>query len=151
MAVDAGTETLSFRAATEADATEILALWEQAAENDARAADDRGAVMALLRRDPDALDLAVLDGRIVGSLISGWDGWRAHLYRLAVHPDARRRGIGRRLLARAHDRLSALGATRLDAMVLEGNALGQSVWAAEGYRPQEEWRRWVLPVEAGRP
>ena len=142
-------ETLRFRSATEADVTETLALWEQAAENDARPVDDRDALLALLRRDPEALDLAVLDGRIVGSLISGWDGWRAHLYRLAVHPDARRRGIGRRLLARARDRVRALGATRLDAMVLEGNALGQSAWAAEGYTPQEEWRRWVLPVAAG--
>jgi ribosomal protein S18 acetylase RimI-like enzyme len=135
-----------FRAATAADISPVLELWAVAAENDARPADDADKVAALIARDPAALDLAVLDGRIVGSLISGWDGWRAHLYRLAVHPEARRRGIAHLLLARAETRLRGLGATRIDAMVLEGNELGQALWRAEGYVAQEEWRRWVLPL-----
>lgn len=40
-----------------------------------------------------------LDGRIVRTIISGWDGWRANLYRLAVDPGLRGRGLGRTLLA----------------------------------------------------
>jgi ribosomal protein S18 acetylase RimI-like enzyme len=99
-----------------------------------------------MTRDPEALDLAIVDGRVVGTLISGWDGWRAHLYRLAVDPAMRRQGIGRRLLARAERRLIGLGASRIDAMVLEGNGLGQSLWVAEGFAMQPEWRRWVRPV-----
>ncbi|MGR6740840.1 hypothetical protein ACU6RU_02235 [Microbacterium sp. F1-18] len=68
-------ETLRCRPATESDVTHVLALWDPAAENDARSADGRGAVLALLSRDPDALDPAVLDGRLVVSLISvGMDG-----------------------------------------------------------------------------
>jgi hypothetical protein len=40
----------------------------------------------------------------------------------------------------------AVGATLLDAMVLEGNELGQALWEASGYIPQAEWRRWIKPV-----
>jgi len=138
--------TVDYRTATAADIPAVLALWEVAAENDARPADDAGMLRRLLERDPGALDLALLDGRLVGTLISGWDGWRAHLYRLAVHPDARRRGVGAALLARAEARLTALGASRIDAMVLDGNDLGQALWRAEGYRRQDEWSRWVKPV-----
>lgn len=137
---------VTFRYAVDADIADVLDLWAVAAENDARPSDDAGKVAALIARDLEALDLAVVDGRIVGSLISGWDGWRAHLYRLAVHPSMRRQGVGRELLARAEHRLIALGATRLDAMVLDGNELGQSLWIAEGYAKQPEWRRWVRPV-----
>jgi ribosomal protein S18 acetylase RimI-like enzyme len=140
---------VEFRPAVIDDVDDILALWQVAAENDARPADDASKVLGLIARDPDALELALIDGRIVGSLISGWDGWRAHLYRLAVHPDARRRGIGRALLGRATERLTALGATRIDAMVLQNNDLGQRIWTSEGYAPQDEWRRWVLPVVDG--
>jgi ribosomal protein S18 acetylase RimI-like enzyme len=68
------------------------------------------------------------------------------LYRLAVHPDARRRGIGRALLNAGTARLKELGATRIDAMVLDDNELGQSLWRQTGYQPQENWRRWVKPV-----
>ncbi|MBM7518404.1 hypothetical protein [Nocardioides nitrophenolicus] len=40
-------------------------------------------------------------------------------------------------------RLVALGAGRIDAMVLQHNDLGQTIWRAAGYRRQDEWRRWV--------
>jgi hypothetical protein len=42
---------------------------------------------------------------------------------------------------------AGLGATRLDAMVLEGNELGQALWRTSGYQPQENWRRWVKPID----
>lgn len=138
---------IELRAAAVGDIAALLALWEVAAENDSRPIDFAAKVEALIARDPDACTVAVTpDGRIVGSLISGWDGWRAHLYRLAVHPDVRRQGLARRLLTHAEDRLVALGASRIDAMVLEGNDLGQSLWKGSGYGSQSEWRRWVRPV-----
>lgn len=129
--------------ATLADVDALLSFWEVAGENDARPSDSAAVVEALLRRDPDAVLLVRSGDRIVGTVIAGWDGWRAHLYRLAVHPDHRCRGIARALLDAAEERLRALGAGRFDAMVLEGNDLGASAWAARGYEPQSEWRRWV--------
>lgn len=138
---------MMLRPATLDDVEDLLALWEVAAENDSRPADSPELVTRLLARDPDACLVAVEeDGRIVGSLIAGWDGWRAHLYRLAVHPDVRRRGVATRLLAAAEARLQALGATRIDAMVLDVNELGRSLWTEAGYTRQDGWRRWVRPV-----
>ncbi|UIN30170.1 GNAT family N-acetyltransferase [Microbacterium binotii] len=145
--MNADLDHIVFRAARGEDLTGILAFWAQAAENEARPADDIAMLAALLERDADALDLAVHDGGVVGTLISGWDGWRAHLYRLAVRPDLRGRGIAAELLRRAEARLAALGAARLDAMVLEHNGLGQSFWASAGFSAQPEWRRWVRSVE----
>ena len=134
------------RLATADDAEALLELWQVAAENDSRPVDTAAAVEALLARDAQACTVAELDGRVVGSLTSGWDGWRAHLYRLAVHPDARRQGIGALLLTDAEQRLRALGATRIDAMVLDTNDLGQTIWHAAGYTPQDNWTRWVKPL-----
>ncbi|MFE4002042.1 GNAT family N-acetyltransferase [Nocardioides sp. YIM B13467] len=138
---------IELRPAVAADVPALLELWEVAAENDSRPTDSAVKVETLILRDPEACTVAVTEaGRVVGSLISGWDGWRAHLYRLAVHPDVRRQGLARRLLAHAETRLVALGAGRIDAMVLEGNDLGQSLWKSSGYESQAEWRRWVHPV-----
>ena len=114
-----------------------------AAENATRAPDTREAVTTLLGRDPDAVIMAEQDGELVGSVIAGWDGWRCHLYRLAVRPAWRRRGVGSALLRAAEDRFRAVGAARADAMVLDGNDLGQNLWRASGYRRQDDWRRWV--------
>jgi ribosomal protein S18 acetylase RimI-like enzyme len=134
----------SLRRATAADVPWLLSLWAEAAENDSRPADTGEAVLALLSRDPDAVIIAAADhGELAGSIIAGWDGWRYHLYRLAVLPSWRRRGVGRALLNAAEDRFEALGATRADAMVLVSNDLGQRLWQASGYSEQAEWRRWV--------
>lgn len=100
----------------------------------------------LVERDPEALILAVADDRIVGSVIAGWDGWRASLYRLAVLPSHRRRGISTALLRAAEERFAALGGRRVDAMVLEENETGHHLWTAAGYRRQDHWRRWVKPL-----
>lgn len=137
---------LTVRAATSADIDAVIGFWAAAAENEDRPADRPEALRSLLERDPDALLLALEDERIVGSLIVGWDGWRAHLYRLAVASSHRRRGIARRLLAIAEQRLRAAGAIRIDAMVLDANPSAHTLWSAAGYERQLTWSRWIKPL-----
>ena len=120
----------------------VLAFWRTSAEGTDRD-DDRQVVVQLLDRDPEALLLAVEGDEVVGSVIAGWDGWRCSLYRIAVREDRRGRGIARALVAQAEQRFRAVGGRRADAMVLEGNDLGQAAWTALGYAPQPQWRRWV--------
>jgi ribosomal protein S18 acetylase RimI-like enzyme len=134
------------RAATIDDVDGLLSMWQEAAENAGRPADTRQAVTTLLGRDPEALILAEQDGELIGSIIAGWDGWRCHLYRLAVRPGWRRKGVASVLLRAAEDRFKRLGASRADAMVLDDNGLGQNLWRASGYSRQDDWRRWVKTI-----
>ncbi|MFE1885469.1 GNAT family N-acetyltransferase [Streptomyces diastatochromogenes] len=133
------------RSARPDDLDAVLAFWKTAAEGTS-ISDDRDGVERLVTRDPEALILAELAGELVGTVIAGFDGWRCHLYRLAVHPERRRQGIGSALLTAAEERFVRLGGRRGDAMVLVRNETAQHAWRAAGYAPEEQWRRWVKPL-----
>ncbi|MFC4029982.1 GNAT family N-acetyltransferase [Streptomyces polygonati] len=137
--------SIKIRTANIAEVPELLAFWARSAEG-ASITDDADGVTRLLVRDPEALLVAEREGTIVGTVIAGFDGWRCHLYRLAVDPDHRRQGIATALLAAAHERFAALGGRRSDAMVLDRNEPGRQAWRAAGYRPEEQWSRWVRPL-----
>ncbi|MFD7097055.1 GNAT family N-acetyltransferase [Streptomyces xanthophaeus] len=131
--------------ATAADLSSVLGFWKNAAEGTS-ISDDLAGMERLHERDPHALLLARRDGELVGTVIAGFDGWRCHLYRLAVHPGHRRQGIGTALLAAAEERFAALGGRRADAMVLDRNAQAHGAWDAAGYGPEDHWTRWVKPL-----
>ncbi|MEV4437561.1 GNAT family N-acetyltransferase [Streptomyces sp. NPDC049577] len=141
-----GMDTLHIRSAVPADLEAVLAFWAVAAEGTS-ISDDPNGVSRLIERDPEALLLAECEGELVGTVIAGFDGWRCHLYRLAVHPAHRRRGVARALLAAAEERFVALGGRRGDAMVLDRNKLAHQAWDAAGYAPEPQWSRWVKHLE----
>jgi len=122
------------RPATVDDVEEVLAFWREAAQ--ATSTDTSEALVGLIRRDPGALIVAESDGRIVGTVIAGWDGWRGSIYRLAVGPDQRRSGLGQALLHAAEDRLAGLGARRLHAIVVDSNDVAVAFWTASDWEHQ---------------
>ena len=135
--------TIDVRPAEPADIETVLAIWAAARSSAARTPDDPDVVSSLLERDPGALLVADLDGELVGALIAGWDGWRGNIYRLAVLPDHRRQGIATRLVEAGHDRLRALGARRVTALVGGEEGAAHRLWRAVGYQRDEFVHRFV--------
>ena len=112
------------------DVDSVLRLWVEAAAEPTHT-DDVAGLTALVAHDPSALIVAEEDGSIVGSVIAAWDGWRGSVYRLVVAPSHRRRGLGRQLLGEAEARLAAVGAVRLQAIVVETEAQGDGFLARQ--------------------
>jgi ribosomal protein S18 acetylase RimI-like enzyme len=106
-------------------------------------ADDEAALTALLARDREALLVAEQGGAIVGALIAAWDGWRGNMYRLAVLPDRRRRGIALELVRRGEERLRAKGARRVSALVAGSEEGAADLWRAAGYAHDQDVGRFV--------
>lgn len=133
--------SVDIRRGTAADVSAVVGLWSTSA-GPTRLAGDEAAVRRLLARDPDSLLVAVADGEVVGMLIVGFDGWRCHLYRMAVPEEHRRKGIAARLVDAAVARARALGAGRLDAMVADENEGGVAFWRNAGFELDTDDSRW---------
>ena len=69
---------------------------------------------------------------IVGSVIATFDGWRGNMYRIAMHPDLRRRGIAIALVREGERRLVEQGCIRIAAIVLLDEEHATGFWAAAG-------------------
>ena len=128
-----------------ADVDGVVALWARATDPTSLPS-DRDSLTQLLARDPDALIVAEADGRVVGSLIAGWDGWRGTFYRLAIDPAHRRRGLATAMVRAGEERLRSLGAKRLNAIVESEEADAMSFWASAGYELQTARSRFVKNV-----
>jgi ribosomal protein S18 acetylase RimI-like enzyme/purine-nucleoside phosphorylase len=114
------------------EAEAVVQLWQEAETINAT---DTADTLRLALTDSTAVVLvAEEDGRLVGSVIGSFDGWRGNVYRLAVHPAHRRRGIARRLVAEVERRLAALGAKRMTALVLQDHPWAVGFWQAVGYK-----------------
>lgn len=123
----------------------VLALWREA-DASPSPTDTRDEVLKLLREPAAVLLVAEVEERLVGTVIGGWDGWRGNIYRLAVAPGHRRRGLARLLVAEADRSLHRMGARRITALVEGDHPWATDFWdslAAAGYRHDERMRRYV--------
>lgn len=72
-------------------------------------------------------------GRIVGSVMAGYDGHRGSLYYLASAPELRGAGIARALVAEAERMLVEMGCPKVQLMVRPGNDAALGFYDRLGY------------------
>ena len=136
------TSDLSVRECREDEAAAVLDLWRQA-DTTVSVTDTIEDIRSAIRESMSMLLVAEMDGRIVGSVIGGFDGWRGNIYRLAVHPEYQRRGIARRLVSDIEMHLAAMGVKRITALVERDHPWATGYWDAIGYELDAGMARYV--------
>lgn len=124
----------------------VLRLWETAGVTPASVGDSIEGLTRLIREPAALLLVATIGDQIIDSVIGGWDGWRGNIYRLAVAPEYRRRGIARRLAAEVSRELFAKGATRLSALVEHEHQWALDFWDSAsdlGYQRDPRFARYI--------
>jgi ribosomal protein S18 acetylase RimI-like enzyme len=90
------------------------------------------------------------DGKLVASLIVGYDGLRGWLYRLAVMPGYRRRGIARALVEHAENLLRDQGCVRIKLQIEPRGQDAIGFYRELGYEQQElfDMHKWLVRPES---
>ncbi|MBI2300451.1 MAG: GNAT family acetyltransferase [Armatimonadetes bacterium] len=104
------------------DYDQVIALWRsEPGAIGASRSDEPAELAKLLARDPELFLVAEEAGRVVGTVIGGFDGRRGVIYHLAVQREYRGRGLGRALMEEIERRLTERGCLRAYALVFEDN------------------------------
>lgn len=97
-------------------------LWDKAGPGiHVRRSDEPEEIQKKLQRDPDMFLVAESRGRLIGTVIGGFDGRRGLIYHLAVEEAYRKQGIGSLLMDEVERRLKAKGCLKCYLMVTVDN------------------------------
>lgn len=116
------------------DYPEVKVLWENAGPGiQLRISDEPEEIRKKTSRDPDLFLVAELDGRLVGTVIGGFDGRRGMIYHLAVDSSEREHGIGSMLMGEVERRLKAKGCVKCYLLVTNENSHAMEFYERRGW------------------
>jgi ribosomal protein S18 acetylase RimI-like enzyme len=132
---------MSIRPVTSSDTEAVAALWRlvfpEYGDPMRPHRDARASVVRKLAFGDGLFWLAEAQGRVVGTIMAGYDGHRGWIYSLGVHPEARRTGIGQALVEHVEHALAALGCPKVNLQVFSSNLAAQEFWRGVGYLRDE--------------
>ena len=127
-----------FSVMTASDLDDALELWAETDGVGLNESDTPDRLKHYLERNP-GLSLVVRDGnRIVGAVLCGHDGRRGYLHHLAVIPEYRRHGLGRKMVDGCLASLSKLGILKCNIFTHADNDLGQRFWSRCGWSKRSD-------------
>ena len=120
-----------------ADEGAVIALWDQVQLtrpwNDAHK-DVMRKLQQMQHTDSSIFQVAVAGGQIVATVMAGYDGHRASVNYLAVHPDFQKKGIGKSLMQEVEKWCLSLECPKINLMVRTDNQSVQQFYTQLDYR-----------------
>ncbi|WP_242843762.1 GNAT family N-acetyltransferase [Pseudobutyrivibrio ruminis] len=141
ISMDLGVYTeYQIRTMEESDYKEVYELWTTIHGFAMRSLDDsKDGILKFIKRNPNTSVVAVVDGKIVGSILAGHDGRHGSFYHVCVHEDYRKHGIGKAMVTSAMVRLKNEGINKVQLVAFSGNEIGNHFWHAEGWRERGDY------------
>ena len=117
------------------DYAAVLELWEGAGPGvHVGRSDQPDEIRKKLQRDPDLFLVAETDGRIIGTVLGGFDGRRGLVYHLAVALSYRQNGIGALLMEELERRLRDRGCLKCYLLVTPDNEASTDFYEKRGWQ-----------------
>lgn len=114
------------------DEEPVLALWRRCSlvvpQND-----PARDIALKLAWQPELFFVGEQDGRIVATVMAGYEGHRGWINYLAVDPAAQRSGLGRRMMDEAERVLRALGCPKINLQIRAANSDVRAFYERMGY------------------
>jgi ribosomal protein S18 acetylase RimI-like enzyme len=120
-----------------ADESAVVALWSEVFAYAAPHNQPRDLIRQKRAYEHALFFVAQIDGRLVGTVMGGYDGHRGWIYSLAVDPSVRGQGIGSQLMGRVELQLAEMGCRKINLQVLPTNAAMVDFYQRLGYAVEQ--------------
>lgn len=129
---------MTIREMTIEDYEEVFAMWQTTSKRALSKADEKPQMERYLKHNAGMSQVAVIDGKIVGTVLAGHDGRRGFIHHMAVMPEYRRKRIGHSLAEKAIEKIRAEGIDKTHIFCYQNNETGQSFWRDFGFKKRED-------------
>lgn len=117
----------------------MIRLWSESGEGiHLRKSDEPQEIAKKLQRDADLFLVAETEGKIIGTVMGGFDGRRGMVYHLAVAQGFRRRGIAAGLMEELEKRLREKGCIRYYLLVTKDNQAAIQFYEKHGWKQMDD-------------
>ncbi len=120
------------------DYDEVFAMWQITSKRALSSADERSQMERYLKRNEGLSQVAVIDGKIIGTVLAGHDGRRGFIHHMAVLPEYRRRRIGHALAEKAIEMIRSEGIEKTHIFCYQNNETGQKFWSDFGFVKRDD-------------
>jgi len=117
------------------DTDQVLDVWSLAGMTTPER-NPRADIQKKLRHSPESFFVGVLEGKVVATVMVGYDGHRGWIYSLAVRPDLQRKGIGSQMMEEAENWLRQHGCPRAKLQIDEARSDVAGFYKKLGYEVQ---------------
>jgi ribosomal protein S18 acetylase RimI-like enzyme len=123
----------SIRVYRSGDRDAVMALWRASFAGDPPRNDPPRVIDRKQRENDELFFVGIHAGRLVATVLAGYDGVRGWVYHLAVAPELRRHGLAGCLMDHAEKALRARGCGKLNLQVRTSNAEVVAFYESRGY------------------
>ena len=120
------------------DYPDVVNLWRNSGSGiHLRRSDESEEIIKKIERDPDLFLVAENLGKVIGTVMGGFDGRRGMMYHLAVATGYRQRGVGAAKMTELERRLRLKGCIRYYLLVTKDNLEAIRFYEARGWERME--------------
>lgn len=125
---------MEIRPYIESDEPEVAALWREVFPGSPAWNEPESDIQRKLKIQRELFLVAIVDSKITGTAMGGYDGHRGWVYYVAVKPEYRRQGIGEALMKQIERGLKKIGCHKLNLQVRAENDEVVAFYKKLGYK-----------------
>ncbi len=119
------------------DTADVIQLWKIVFKNDPPWNEPQAIIKRKLAYQSELFLVGEKQGRVIATVLGGYDGFRGWIYHLAVDPKERKSGIATKMISLIEKKLKNLNCIKINIQIRSSNPEVVSFYQHLGYKTED--------------